>query len=252
MNILFTICGRAGSKGVKNKNIKQFLGTPLINYTIASSMLFKEKNSNYNIDICVNSDSEELISIATKTSVVIGIKRSIELAQDHSPKIPVIVYSLKYMEELRSIKYDYVIDLDITSPLRKVEDIENALSKCIKNSNVDVAFSVVPSRRNPYFNMVEVKDNKAKKVINSSFVARQQAPQVYDMNASIYCYKRDSLYNVFKASPFDGLFDIILMKDTAVLDIDSEEDFELMELLAPHLLNNEFLELNKYIYDRFI
>ncbi|MDR7857534.1 acylneuraminate cytidylyltransferase family protein [Tissierella sp.] len=251
MNILITICGRAGSKGVKNKNIREFLGTSLINYTIASATLFKEKKANCKVDICVNSDSDELLSIATETKGIIGIKRPLELAQDNSPKIPVILYSLKYMEELNSIKYDYVIDLDITSPLRKVEDIENALSRCSESIDLDVVFSVVHSRRNPYFNMVEVVDNKVKKIINSDFVARQQAPSVYDMNASIYCFKRDSLYAVFKTSPFDGIVDIILMRDTAVLDIDSEEDFELMELLAPYFLKNEFSSLSNFINERF-
>lgn len=247
MNILITICGRAGSKGVRNKNIRELLGVPLVNYTIASSVLFKEKNNIYNIDICVNSDSDELISIAMKNSNIVGIKRPLELAQDNSPKVPVILYSLKYMEELKNVKYDYVIDLDITSPLRRVEDIENALLKSIESIETDVVFSVVPSRRNPYFNMVEVVDNKVKKTISSNFVARQQAPQVYDMNASIYCYKRDSLYNTLKISPFDGVAEIILMKDTAVLDIDSEEDFELMELIAPHFLNNELKSLRNYV-----
>lgn len=251
MNILITICGRAGSKGVKNKNIREFLGTPLINYTIASAILFKENNPKNKVDICVNSDSKELISIATKNNNVIGINRPFELAQDNSPKIPVIQHSLNYMEKFKNIKYDYVIDLDITSPLRKVEDIEKALSKSIESSDIDVVFSVVPSRRNPYFNMVQIVDNKVKKIIDSNYVARQQAPQVYDMNASIYCYNRDSLYDVFKTTPFDGKVDVILMPDTAVLDIDSEEDFELMEILANYFLNKEFIDLKLHMMKEY-
>lgn len=236
MNVLITICGRAGSKGVKNKNIREFLGTPLINHTIASSLLFKERNPEYRVDICVNSDSDELLEITARNETVIAIKRPSELAQDHSPKIPVVQYSLKYMENLMGIKYNYVIDLDITSPLRKAQDIERALSKCKSEATTDVVFSVVPSRRNPYFNMIEIIDGKVKKVKESNFVARQQAPEVYDMNASIYCFKRDSLYNIFKTSPFDGTANFVLMKDTGVLDIDSEEDFELMELIAPYFM----------------
>lgn len=252
MNILISICGRAGSKGVKNKNIREFLGIPLINYTIASAILFKEKKSNFRVDICTNSDSDELLSIVNKTKDIITIKRPIELAQDNSAKIPVIQYSLKYMEELYGIKYDYVIDLDITSPLRKVMDIENALLKCTENIDCDVVFSVVPSRRNPYFNMVEVVDNQVKKVLDSNFITRQEAPSIYDMNASIYCFKRNSLYDILKKSPFDGVSDIILMKDTAVLDIDSEEDFEIMQILAKYFLDDEFKELKEYVINNFI
>jgi len=247
MNILITICGRAGSKGVKNKNIRKFLGFPLINYTIAAASQFIERNTNYNIDISINSDSEELLNMFNKSENIICIQRPKELAQDDSPKVPVIRYSLEYMEERLERTYDYVIDLDITSPLRKAEDLEKALNKALINLEVDVVFSVVNSRRNPYFNMVEKKNGKIKKIIYSDFVTRQQAPEVYDMNASIYCYRRDSLLEVLNNSPMDGNYDIIIMKDTAVLDIDKEEDFKLMEILAKYFFENEYRELYKYV-----
>ncbi len=242
MNILITICGRAGSKGVKNKNIRKFYGNELIKYTIAAAYLFKERNTQHKVDICANSDSKDLLEIVSKYDLEC-IQRPSELAQDSSPKVPVIRYSLEYMEKIKNIEYEYIIDLDITSPFRKIEDIQRALNKTIEESDYDVVFSVVPSRRNPYFNMVEEHNGVIKKVINASYTARQQAPNVYDMNASIYCYRRNSLLNVLNMSPFDGVFGITLMKDTAVLDIDSEEDFELMQVLAHYFLENDFKEL---------
>jgi CMP-N,N'-diacetyllegionaminic acid synthase len=245
MNILITICGRAGSKGVKNKNMRIFLGKPLINYSIASAYLFKEKNREYNVDICVNSNSDLMLNTVQQYDLTC-IKRPEMLAQDESPKVPAIRYSLEYMEEKLSKQYDYIIDLDITSPLRKVADIENALYKMIENIDADAAFSVVPARRNPYFNMVESINGKIKKIIDGGFTARQQAPAVYDMNASIYCYRRNSLLNKLNESPLDGVFDIFLMRDTAILDIDSEDDFELMEVLARYFFNGEFKELCNY------
>jgi len=243
MNILITVCGRAGSKGVKNKNARDFLGMPLINYTIVAANLFKQKNPNYNIDISINTDSDQLLNMFKDNKDVECIDRPKELAMDISPKLPSIRYSLTYMEEKLNTTYDYIIDLDITSPLRKSEDIENILKKAEANLDLDVVFSVVKSRRNPYFNMVEQKNGKIQKIISSEFVARQQAPQVYDMNASIYCYRRNSLLNKLKVSPLDGLYDIVIMKDTAVLDIDSEEDHELMQILAIHFFEKEFKEL---------
>ncbi|MGH4120713.1 acylneuraminate cytidylyltransferase family protein [Clostridium sp.] len=247
MNILITICGRAGSKGVKNKNFRDFLGIPLVNYTIVAAELFKKRNPSYGIDISINTDSHDLLNMFKENSDVVCIERPEELATDNSPKVPVIRYSLNYAEKKLNKKYDFVIDLDITSPLRKSEDIENALNSAIANSKIDVVFSAVHSRRNPYFNMVEKRDGKIQKIISSDFVARQQAPQVYDMNASIYCYRRDSLLNILKNSPLEGNYDIIIMKDTAVLDIDSEEDHELMEILAEHFFKSEFEELWNYV-----
>lgn len=247
MNILITICGRAGSKGVKNKNVRSFLGFPLINYTIAAARLFKEKNNKYNIDISINSDSQELLNMFNEDRTIICIDRPKELAEDSSPKVPVIRHSLQYMEEKLNKKYDFVLDLDITSPLRKVQDMQNALDQALSDSKLDVVFSVVQSRRNPYFNMVELSGGRVKKIIESNFVTRQEAPKVYDMNASIYCYRRNSLLDVLKVSPLDANYDIILMKDTAVLDIDSEEDFQLMEVLAEHFFKNEFCELYSFV-----
>ena len=248
MNLLITICGRAGSKGVQNKNIREFLGKPLILYTILAAYLFKERNRDDQVDICVSSNSDELLSVADQYDVIC-IKRPEELALDTSPKVPAIRYSLEFMEAKFRRQYDYVIDLDITSPLRKVTDIENALNKTMENKEADVVFSVVPSRRNPYFNMVEKKDGKMQKIINTSFPTRQQAPGVYDMNASVYCYKRSSLLYKPQQCPLEGVFDIILMKDTAILDIDSEEDFELMEILVRYHFMEEYKELfdNTYL-----
>ena len=146
------------------------------------------------------------------------------------------------MEKNKNKKYDYVIDLDITSPLRKVSDIENIFNKEIETQS-DVVFSVVPSRRNPYFNMVEkTKDDKIVFSKPLSFVRRQDAPEVYDMNASIYCYKRDTLADSDKV-PFKEKIDIVIMKDTYVLDIDHEEDFSIMECLVKNYYKDEFKEI---------
>lgn len=247
MNVLITICGRAGSKGVKNKNFREFLGFPLVDYTVAAAKLFKEKRKDLNVDICINSDSEKLLEVGSRNGDVTPIIRPEELAQDISPKVPTIKYSLEYMEKEKNKKYDYTIDLDITSPLRKVDDIENSLNKILENDETDVVYSVVNSRRNPYFNMIELKNKKISKIKDSNFVRRQDAPEVYDMNASIYCYRRDSLLNKLKVSPFDGMNDIILMRDTAVLDVDSEEDFELMVVLGEYFFKKEFKEIMEYL-----
>ena len=146
------------------------------------------------------------------------------------------------MEKKQNKKYNYIIDLDITSPLRKVRDIENVFNK-EQETQSDVVFSVVSSRRNPYFNMVEkVKNGRIVFSKPSSYVRRQDAPDVYDMNASIYCYKRSTLADCSK-NPFKENIDIVIMKDTYVLDIDHEEDFNIMECLVKNYYKDEFKEI---------
>lgn len=238
MNILFTICGRAGSKGIKNKNIRNFLGKPLPMYTLATVDLYLKKNTNVDADIVFNTDSEELITLAENNILrkVDVIRRAEVLGGDKVAKVAVILDCLLQMEKRKNKKYDMVVDLDITSPLRQVKDVDNLIRKKIE-SGCDVAFSVTDARRNPYFNMVMQTENGYKRVIESNFVTRQEAPQIYDMNASMYAYSPDYLRS--GKGVLDGYCEVIKMYDTGILDLDHENDFELMEVIAEYLFSKE-------------
>lgn len=251
MNVLITICGRAGSKGVKNKNIREFFGFPLIKFTLAVAEMYRLENETHLVDIAVNSDSDDLLAMAASRHKVSVVKRNPEFAQDSSPKLPVIRETLLAMEKENNLKYEYVIDLDITSPFRGLIDIVNGMEVLKSTEGADVAFSVVKARRNPYFNMIQVKDGLTTRIIETNFTTRQEAPTVYDMNASIYCYKRDSILLTLNNSPLDGNFTLFEMKDTGVLDIDCEEDFELMEILAKHFFENHFKREYDYLVEHF-
>jgi len=243
MNILFTVCGRSGSKGVKNKNLKSFLSSPIVYYSLAAYQLYKQKNgANATIDICINTDSEMLISqVLVKESKAFIVKRSESLAGDAVPKIAVIKDCLQKAESAYNIAYDIVVDLDITSPLRRVRDITNAIDKKTQLKDIDIVFSVTSARRNPYFNMVKKNaDGTYSQVIETSFTARQQTPEVFDMNGSIYVYDANFLRLNTSDKFFDGRCDIIRMPDTAVLDIDREEDFVQMEVLGEHYFSSDY------------
>lgn len=244
MNILFTICGRAGSKGVKNKNIREFLGYPLVDYTLAAIELFKDRYSMEKCDIVLNTDCVQMLDIVQKNKdlQVTWINRRKELCGDTVPKILVVHDCLKQMEEQKGNRYDVVIDLDITSPLRRIKDIRALIEK-YSSGLYDVVFSVTESRRNPYFNMVKEQGDGCKRVIDSEFTARQQAPAIYDMNASMYAYLPEFLR--MEKGIFDGKCGMISMIDTAVLDIDNENDFELMQIIGKYLFekNEDFGEV---------
>lgn len=250
MNILFTICGRAGSKGCKNKNLKEFLGYPLMYYTLAAVEGYKRRNTEYKIDICVNSDSQELLDLSQKLSnEVILINREECLAGDNVAKVDVIKDSVEKCEKLKNCQYSYVVDLDITSPLRTIKDIEKAINEKINDKSKDIIFSVVESRRNPYFNMVHNVNGNYKLVIESTYVTRQEAPEIFDMNASIYVYERECLKREDLQTLFEGPCGIVRMIDTGILDIDSENDFELMSIIAKYFYekNEEFREVREII-----
>ncbi len=247
MKILFTICGRAGSKGIKNKNIKDFLGKPLPLYTLSAVDLYLKSHPECEYTIVINSDSEELISIMTGSGMrgVDVIRRTPELSGDAIGKMEVIRNSMEIMEKRHKVSYDIIVDLDITSPLRRKQDIENIIETHIK-SGADLTTSVVSARRNPYFNQLKRGNNGFEKVCNSNYTARQQAPEIYDMNASLYAYSPEHLRS--GKGILDGKTEIIEMYDTGILDLDHEHDIELMEVIAKYLFENnrEFEEINSF------
>lgn len=237
--LLITVCGRAGSKGFKNKNLKTFCEKPLVYYTLSAAQLFAKAHPEVQVDVALNTDSPHLAElVAAQYPEVVFLPRGEALGGDTVPKMAVFQDTLARMEQKTGAAYDYVMDLDITSPLRTAQDIENAYRAKADRPDLDLVFSVTEARRNPYFNMVRDCGDHVEKVIASPYTARQQAPAIYDLNASIYVFRRDFLAENRTGILWDGKIGISTMMDTGILDIDSEEDFRLMEVIAGHLYAN--------------
>jgi CMP-N,N'-diacetyllegionaminic acid synthase len=224
--VLCTICARGGSKGVKNKNIKPINGKPLIAYTIEQA-----KQSNLFEHIVISTDSDEITAIAKEYGAEVFFKRSAEMASDVAGKLDVIRDAFQRSEAYYDEKFDYLIDLDATAPLRSVKDIIESFAQFIQNKN-DNLITAMPSRRSPYFNLVEV-DNRGKvhlsKTLDDNVVRRQDAPKSYDMNASIYIWKRDVILK------YDTLFlektGLYVMPEERSIDIDTELDYKFVAFL---------------------
>ena len=225
MNILCTICARSGSKGLKNKNIKNLNGKPLIFYTIDQAIKSKIFDK-----IVVSTDSKKIRNIALKYGAISLSLRSKQLANDSISKIDVIKDVHKESEIFFKKDFDHIIDLDVTSPLRNVSDI-NQSYRSFKKSNSDNLLSVCEARKNPYFNMIEYQNGKIQKVKSLKYKihARQQAPQVYEMNASIYIWKKKYLYS--KNPLFRKNTLLYKMPFTRSIDIDTYSDWNLVKLL---------------------
>lgn len=227
-NILCTICARGDSKGVKNKNIRLLSGKPLIAYTIRQALKWGKARH-----VIVSTDSKKIANIAKRYGAEIPFMRSKELACDNAPKLFSVRDALIESEKIFKEKYDIVVDLDATAPIRKIKDLDNSLKIFIKKKPKTL-FSVVKTHGNPYFNMVENKGNGFVKLCKESLrevVARQKAPKVYSMNASIYFYARKFLLNQKHTMPFSDKTAIYIMDELSTYDIDSEIDFKFIEFL---------------------
>ena len=236
-HVLITVCGRAGSKGFRNKNLKTFCGKPLVYYTLSAAELFRRQRPDLAVDICLNTDSPELIDLVLRGYPEVAIiERPAELGLDTVPKMAVFQHSLHTMEERRGYEYDFHIDMDITSPLRRVQDLAAAVELFESEADLDLVMSAAPSRRNPYFNMAkEDEAGYAKRVIENRNTARQQAPACFDINASLYVFARRFLVSNLASDLWAGKVRLYKMLDTGILDIDCEEDYIMMELIADRL-----------------
>lgn len=229
MKILITICARGGSKGIPGKNIKPLNGKPLIVYTIET--VKKLTNSLPSVDVQLSTDNEEIAQVVANAGYPTSYRRPEALASDTAGKIDAIKDAWQYAKNFHSKEYDYVIDMDVTSPLRNVSDITKALEQLHDNSEAINVFSVNPANRNPYFNMVELHPDGFVKLVKDagSIKSRQQAPAVYDMNASFYIFTRRFMEGNYKVSITDK--SIAYVMDHICFDLDHPMDFTIMELL---------------------
>ena len=227
MNVIITICARGGSKGLKDKNIKLLNGKPLINYTIKQA---KELNIYFSADIALSTDSDKIIQVSSECGLDTEYQRPKYLSKDNSGKIDVINHVLQY-EEKKKKTYDYIIDLDVTSPLRTKEEINKAFEILINNIEALNIFSVSKPHRNPYFNMVELNESGYVELVKNigPIMSRQNAPIVYDVNASFYIYRRRFFIEKWKTSITNKTLSYLM--NHLCFDIDTIHDFEYMEFL---------------------
>ena len=226
MNILCTICARKGSKGVPGKNIKKINGIPLMDYTISQARKSKLFNQ-----IVVSTDCDKIARNTEILKINNFFKRPDRLSGDRVGKLEVIKHALYKAEHHYKIIFDIIFDLDVTSPLRSVRDIKEAFRTFIADGASNL-ITVSESRHNPFFNQIMKLEGGGVKLVKNTnsknFKRRQDTPKVYDMNASIYIWKRDYL---LKSEIFGKKTSIYVMPQERSIDIDSKLDFKIVKFL---------------------
>ena len=232
--ILITLCARGGSKGIPRKNIRLLAGKPLIQYSYDHAKAFGEwLNEKYGteVQVALSTDSEEIKTVCAGFGLETNYKRPDFLANDTAGKLDAIKDVVLYEEENSKSAFDYVIDLDISAPLRTQKDLQEAYAQFLANPDSENLFSVNPAHKNPYFNMVEQREDGfydlSKK--REQVLSRQSAPQVMEMNASFYFYKR-SFFEKEKLYLFDQA-DVFVMNHIS-FDLDELVDFEFLDFLV--------------------
>lgn len=230
MKGLVTICARGGSKGIPGKNIKSINGKPLIAYSLDVAT---ELSKRYNLDIFLSTDSDEIKNVVSSLgfpNINVEYDRPDFLASDTAGKLDAIVDVYQFAEKANNVKYDFVIDLDVTSPLRTAEDLAASVELLFNNNEALNLFSVSPANRNPYFNMVEEKESGFYELCKKGqFLTRQSAPRVFDMNASFYIFKKAFFADNHKTVITDR--SLVYEVPHLCFDLDHQIDFEFMSFL---------------------
>ncbi|MDP3624755.1 MAG: acylneuraminate cytidylyltransferase family protein [Methanobacteriaceae archaeon] len=229
-NIISVIPARGGSKGLLRKNVKSIAGTQLITYSINAA-----NNSKYIKNSFISTEDPEIESISKNCGFEV-IKRPETLAKDNSLTIDVILHSLDFFEEKGAI-IDLLVLLQPTSPLRTSIDIDNAIELYI-NNDCESVISVSELEHSPYWSL---------KLQNSYLIPsfgkeyfekrRQDLPTLYSPNGAIFISKPEYLrkHKTFyseKTLPY-------IMPPERSIDIDTELDFKLAELILKERKENE-------------
>lgn len=227
---LILIPARAGSKGLPGKNVKVLGDLPLIAHTLQFALNIKSE-----LDVvCVSSNDEEVLRIARNhEGVDVPFKRPEELSTDQAGSYEVMMHAISYYES-SGVTFENLLLLQPTSPFRIVEDYNSV--KKLYTPNCDMVVSVTLSKNNPYFNLFEEESNGyLKKSKDSVTTRRQDCPEVYAFNGSLYLININSL----KKTNLQGFKKIIksVMPEERSIDIDNMRDWKIAEYLINEKVN---------------
>ena len=231
LKVLAITLARGGSKGVKNKNIKKILGKPLIYYTIKEALKSKLIN-----DYIISTDSKAISNISKNFGAKVPFLRPKKYSSDRATSVSALRHAVLWMEKNNKTKYDFIVELMCTNPLKKNSDIDGVIKKIIKTK----ADSVIAVHR-----LEDHHPRRIKKIVNDKIVdfciaekteSRRQdlKPNAYIRSGSIYAMKRDFLikknlrYGGKNSRPF-------ILDSKRTINIDTNLDF----LTASIILKND-------------
>ena len=238
METLAVVPARGGSKSIYKKNIHPLCGKPLIYYTIRSA-----KNSILSRTV-VSTDDEEIASVAKSFGAEVPFLRPAELARDDTPSLPVIQHAVRFLEETEDYLPSIIVILQPTSPLRTSEHIDEAIHILVE-AGADSVVSVieVPHNFNPV-SVMRIENGKLKPFLEGEgtrILRRQDKPRVFARNgAAVYAMTYETLME--RNSLFGEDCRPFLMDEQASIDIDSQFNLRIAEMLLTSLHNSSVIK----------
>lgn len=224
-NFLGIIPARGGSKRLPRKNILDLAGKPLIFWSIEAG-----KKSKYIDKVIVTSDDEEILNISEKFGAEV-IKRPDKLASETATTIDVIRHTIDSLKN----KYNFIILLQPTSPLRNEKHIDEAI-ELLKVKKADAIVSVCEVDHSPLWSNTLPEDGDMSNFLKDDVKNKrsQDLPTYFRLNGAIYICKTDRLLEEKSFFIKDNIF-AYNMKRNSSIDIDNENDFKIAQALMKNI-----------------
>lgn len=235
--VLAIIPARGGSKGIPKKNIKAVSGKPMINYTIEAA-----KECDYIDKVIVSTDDEEIAEISMKEGAIVPFLRPDELATDDAELIDVVMHAIEFYER-KAERYDIIVLLQPTSPLRTSEDLQKALEYYMRKGEKSL-LSISEVSEHPVIMRQFNGENELEKMVEEDGDGNPpESKKYYKVNGAIFI---NSMSELSEKTRFeDNVMGYVLSKEHGI-DIDAPEDVVVAEYYLSQKCGGEFLSFTVY------
>lgn len=236
LKILGIVGARFGSKSIKNKNIKPLLGKPLIVWILEAA-----KKSKYIDRLIVSTDSEKYAQIARKYGAEVPFLRPKKYASDEADDISYLTHAVNWLEKKEGYKPDIILRLPPTSPLCTTASIDTLIELLLSDPKATSARTIKSAPKHPY-KLWKIVGNELKPFIEKKYtgflepsnVARQLLPRAF-AHVDVIAVKYDTLMRDHLLTGKKTRYHLI--KSDEAIDIDTETDFLLAEILLKRKQN---------------
>ncbi len=227
--VLALIPARGGSKSIPRKNIRSFAGHPLIAWSIAAGLAAEAVTR-----VIVSTDDPEIAELGCSYGAEAPFIRPAEFSQDHTPDLPVFQHALRWLAENEDYHPEILVQLRPTSPLRRVDHIDQAVYRLIERPEADAVRTVCVPFQNPYKMWRIGPDGFMRPLIETDFpepynMPRQALPEVYWQTGYVDAAWADTILTQNSMTGRSIL--PLVINPSEWIDIDSPDDWRRAERL---------------------
>ena len=234
MKVLGLIPCRGGSKGIPRKNLAPLAGKPLLAWTIEQALAAGCLDR-----VVVSTEDEEIAAVARKWEAEVPFRRPARLAGDEASVVDAALHALNWLSEQEDYQPDYLMLLQVTSPLRQAADLEAAVALALEGGG-EAVVGVCPARVHPFLTRRLTADGRLVdfQTWKDEAERRQDFPPAFAVNGAVYLVRCDVFRRKLNFHPQGS--QALIMPPERSLDVDTPWDLHLAELILRDRLKHEF------------